>query len=120
MLFQFFLVIYSQGQKGYWCFDPTTQKLYVSHYVVFLEHISFFSIPSSIHDLTRFDLICTDPFYEDSDNLSSQVPSTPNTPSHVLHIFPFHHTQRVVTNSSACTNTLVFRTPKAPSSPLVP
>ena len=87
-----FFLSYSEGQKGYLCFDPTTQKLNVSRRVVFLEHIPFFSIPSSIHDLTRSDLIRIDPFYEDSNNLSSQVPSTLDTLSHILPHFPLHHT----------------------------
>jgi len=30
---------YGLSQKGYLCFDPVSQKLYVSHHVVFLEHI---------------------------------------------------------------------------------
>jgi len=33
---------YGEGKKGYRCFDPITHKLYVSHHVVFLEHIPFF------------------------------------------------------------------------------
>jgi histone deacetylase 1/2 len=40
---------YSEGKKGYRCFDPITQKLYVSRHVVFLEHIPFFSISSTTH-----------------------------------------------------------------------
>ena len=32
---------YREGQKGYRCFDPVAQKLYVSRHVVFLEHIPF-------------------------------------------------------------------------------
>ena len=92
----------------------------MSRHVIFLEHIHFFSIPSSIHDLTRSDLIRIDPFSEDSNNLSSQVPSTLDIPSHFLPHFPLYHTQRVVTNSSIGTNTLIFGTPKAPSSPMVP
>ena len=111
---------YSEGQKGYRCFDPTTQKLYVPRRVVFLKHIPFFSISSSFHDLTRSDLIRIDPFSKDYNNLSSQVPSTSDTPSHVLPPFPLHHTQRVVTNSSTGTDTLLSRTPEAPSSPMVP
>jgi len=74
---------YGESKKGYRCFDPITQKLYVSRHVVFLEHIPFFSIPSTTHGLTRPDIIDIDPFFEDSDSLSSQVPSTSNTP------FPF-------------------------------
>ena len=52
--------------------------------------------------------------------MSSQVPSTSNTLSHVLPPFPLHHTQCVVTNSSIGTNALLSRTPKALSSPMVP
>ena len=111
---------YSEGQKGYRCFDPTTQKLYVSRHVVFLEHISFFSIPSSIHDLTRSNLLHIDPFFEDCSNLSSQVSSTSDAPSHVLPPSPLHHIQRVITNSSIGIDTLLYGTPKAPSSPMVP
>jgi len=43
---------YGEGKKGYRCFDPITHKLYVSRYVVFLEHIPFFFIPSTTHNLT--------------------------------------------------------------------
>ena len=89
---------YGEGKKGYRCFDPITQKLYVSRHVVFLEHIPFFSIPSTTHTLTRSDLIRIDPFSEDSDSLSSQVPST---------------------DHSAGTDTLLSSTPEAPSSPMV-
>ena len=91
----------------------------MSRHVVFHEHMHFFSIPSSIHDLTRSNILCIDPFYEDSNNLSSQVPSTSYTPSHVLSP-PLHHIQRVITNSSIGTNTFLSRTPEAPSSPMVP
>jgi len=62
---------YDEGKKGYHCFDPITHKLYVSRHVVFLEHIPFFSIPSTTHNLTRPDIIRIDPFSEDSDNISS-------------------------------------------------
>ena len=92
----------------------------MSRHVVFLEPIPFFSIPSSIHDLTRYDLIRNDPFSKDSNDFSSQVPSTSNTPSHVLPPFPLHHTQRVASNSSAGTNTLLSRTLETLSSPMVP
>jgi histone deacetylase 1/2 len=33
---------YGEGKKGHRCFDPITQKLYVSRHIVFLEHIPFF------------------------------------------------------------------------------
>jgi hypothetical protein len=63
---------YDDGKKGYRCFDPITQKLYVSRHVVFLENIPFFFISSTTHSLTRPDLIRIDSFSENSDNLSSQ------------------------------------------------
>ena len=100
-------------------FDPTTQKLNVSRHVVFLEHIPFFYFPSSNHDLTIYDLIRIDHFSEDSNDLSSQVPSTSYTPSHVFPHFSLHRTQCVVTNSSAGTYTLLSKTPEAPSSLMV-
>jgi len=48
---------YDEGRKAYHCFDPITQKLYMSHHIVFLNHISFLSIPSTTHSLTRSYLI---------------------------------------------------------------
>ena len=92
----------------------------MSRHVVLPKHIPFFSISYSIHDLTRSNFIHIDPFSEDSNNLSSQVSSTSDTPSHVLHSFPLHHTQRVVTNNFVGTDTLFSRTLEAPSSPMVP
>ncbi|KAF8404714.1 hypothetical protein HHK36_009602 [Tetracentron sinense] len=65
-------------------------------------------------DSTEFD-----PFSEDSDSLSSQVPSTSNTPSHVLPSLPLHYTRRIRTDHSAGTDTLLSGTPEAPSSPMV-
>jgi hypothetical protein len=44
-------ICYGEGKKGYRYFDTITQKLYVSCHVVFLEHIPFFSIPSTTHGL---------------------------------------------------------------------
>jgi hypothetical protein len=102
---------YGEGKKGYHCFDPITQKLYVSRHVVFLEHIPFFSIPSTTHNLTRPDIIHIDPFFEDSDSLSSQVPSTSNTPFHV---------RTICTHHSAGTDTLLSGTPEAPFSSTTP
>ena len=58
---------YGDGQKGYRCYDPTNHKLYISRHVVFLEHIPFYSIPSSQHVFTKSDLTCIDPFSIDSD-----------------------------------------------------
>ena len=70
--------------------------------------------------MTKYDLIRIDPFSENSDNLSSQTPITSNTPSHVLPMLPLHYTRWIRTDHSAGTNTLLFGTPKAPSSPMVP
>jgi len=50
------------GQKRYCCFDLVSKKLYVSHNVMFLEHISFFSFLISSHYLTTSDVIKIDPF----------------------------------------------------------
>ena len=77
---------------GYRCFDQTTQNLNVPRHVVFLEHIPFFYIPFSTHDLTRSDLIRIDPFSKDSGSLSSQVPNTLDSASHVLPHIPLHYT----------------------------
>ena len=62
---------HGESKKGYCCFDPITQKLYMFPHVVFLDHIPFFSIPSTTHSLTKPDLIRIDPFYKDSDNDTS-------------------------------------------------
>jgi hypothetical protein len=82
----------------------------VSCHAVFLEHIPFFSIPSTTHSLTRSDLIHINPFYEDLNSLSSQVPSTSNTPPNVRQILIDH----------SATNTLLSHTPEALFSSMVP
>ena len=71
---------YGEGQKGYRCFDPTSQKLYVSRHVVFLEHIPFYSIPKNEHNLTKSDVINLDPFIEQVN--STQTSDTPATDEH--------------------------------------
>ncbi|KAF8395123.1 hypothetical protein HHK36_019064 [Tetracentron sinense] len=48
-----------------------------------------------------------------------KVPSTSNTPSHVLPPLPLHYTRRIRTDHSAGTDTLLSGTPEAPSSPMV-
>jgi len=53
---------YCLSQKGYCCFDPISQKLYVPHHVVFLEHNSLFTISASSHYLTTSNVIKIDPF----------------------------------------------------------
>jgi hypothetical protein len=83
----------------------------VSHHVIFLVHIPFFSIPSITHNLTTFDLIRTDYFSKDSDSLSSQVPSTSNTPPHV---------RPIRTNHSTSIDTLLSSTSKATFTFIVP
>uniref|UniRef100_A0A803PJJ4 Reverse transcriptase Ty1/copia-type domain-containing protein n=1 Tax=Cannabis sativa TaxID=3483 RepID=A0A803PJJ4_CANSA len=65
---------YGEDKRDYRCYDPISQKLYVSRHVVFLEHISFFSIPSTPHNLTKSNLIHIDPFSE-SEFGSSTTPS---------------------------------------------
>ena len=59
---------YGIGQKGYRCYDPSNQKLYVSRNVTFLEHIPFYSIPVQSHDATREELRTIDPFSIDIDD----------------------------------------------------
>ena len=86
---------YSESKKGYRCFDPITQKLYISCHVVFLEHKLFFSIPSTTHSLTKPDLICINLFSEDSDSHNSP------------------HVRPICTHNSAGTDTLLSSTPEA-------
>jgi len=54
---------YGECQKRYRCFDLITHKLYMSHHVIFLEHIPLFSISSIAHSLTRSNLIYIDLFF---------------------------------------------------------
>ena len=81
---------YGEDKKGYRCFDSITQKLYVSHLVVFLEDIPFFSIPSTTHTLIRYDIIRINPSSKNSGSLSSQAPSISGTPFHVRSICTHH------------------------------
>lgn len=69
---------YAAGQKRYRVFGPINQKLYVSHHVVFLEHISFFSIPASSHNGTKSDLIHIDHFTLDTDTVPQTVSQAPS------------------------------------------
>ncbi|GJS23648.1 retrovirus-related pol polyprotein from transposon TNT 1-94 [Tanacetum coccineum] len=55
---------YGVSQKGYCCYDPVGQKLYTSRHVNFLEHIPYYSVPASSHNLTQFEVIKIDPFEE--------------------------------------------------------
>jgi len=73
----------------------------VSRHVVFLEHIPFFSIPSTTHSLTKTNLIHIDPFSEDSDNDTSP------------------HVRSICIHNSAGTGTLLSGTPEAPFSSIV-
>jgi hypothetical protein len=93
---------YGEGKKRYRCFDPITQKLYVSRHVIFLEHIPFFSISSTTHSLTKTDLIYIDPFSKDSGNDTSP------------------HVRSICINNSAGTGTLLSGTPEASFSSTAP
>ncbi|KAI3769398.1 hypothetical protein L6452_00500 [Arctium lappa] len=68
---------YGDEQKGYRCFDPTSQKLYVSRHVVFLEHIPFYSIPINAHNLKKLDVFNLESFSEQED--STQTPDSSPT-----------------------------------------
>ncbi|KAL4573324.1 hypothetical protein LXL04_020125 [Taraxacum kok-saghyz] len=70
---------YGIGQKGYRCYDPSTQKLYVSRNVTFLEHIPFYSIPVQSHDATREELHDIDPFSIDIDDPPPADDTPPTT-----------------------------------------
>ncbi|KAF5930143.1 hypothetical protein HYC85_031016 [Camellia sinensis] len=49
-------------QKGYRCYDPISRQLYVSYHVAFLEHLSYFQLPSLIAPVSKADLVLIDPF----------------------------------------------------------
>lgn len=68
-----------RAKKGYSCLDLGIKKLYISFHIVFLEHISFFSIPNNYHNVTNFKLIYIDPFYSDTDSAPFQTPCIINT-----------------------------------------
>ena len=75
---------YGVGEKGYRCFDPVSQKSYVSRHVVFLEHIHFFSVPASYHNMAQNDFIRIDPFDIDTDEVvhtDTLVPETQTPPT---------------------------------------
>jgi hypothetical protein len=86
--------------------------------MLFLEHIPFFSIPSTTHSLTRPNIIHINPFSEDSDSLSFQVPSTSNTPSHVRPICT-HHSAGINTLLSGTLEALFSSTASQASSKIV-
>ena len=112
---------YGEGKKEYHYFDPITQKLYVSRHVVFLEHIHFFSILSTTHSLTRFDLIRIDPFLNiliiyHLEFLVLQILILTFLPP-----LPLHSTQPIRTDHSAGIATLLSDThTHAPFSSMVP
>jgi len=74
----------------------------VSRHVVFLEHIPFFSIPSTTHNLIKSDLIRIDPFSKDSGNDTSP------------------YVRSICTHNSAGTGILLSSTPEAPFSSTAP
>ncbi|GJZ65759.1 retrovirus-related pol polyprotein from transposon TNT 1-94 [Tanacetum coccineum] len=55
---------YGISQKRYRCYDPVDQKLFTSRHVDFLEHIPYYSVLASSHNLTQSELIKIDPFEE--------------------------------------------------------
>ncbi|GJR10326.1 retrovirus-related pol polyprotein from transposon TNT 1-94 [Tanacetum coccineum] len=65
---------YGVSQKGYRCYDLIGQKLYTSHHVQFLEHILYYSVPASSHNLTQSELIKIDPFKEPTHVVSPIIP----------------------------------------------
>lgn len=67
---------YGIGKKGYRCCEPTSQKLYVSRPVTFLESISFYSIPVLLYNVTQSELLAIYPFSIDSDDFSSYASAT--------------------------------------------
>ena len=73
-----FFLRYGKSKKRYCCFDPISHKWYVSHYVYFLEHIPFFSIPTKSHNVFKSKLVHIDHFLDDIDsflaNTSTLVP----------------------------------------------
>jgi hypothetical protein len=73
--------------------------------------IYLFFIPFTTHSLTRPYIIPINPFSKDSDSLSSCVPSTLDTPSHV---------RPICTHQSAGTDTLLSSTFEAPFSSTAP
>ena len=94
---------------------------FCSYHVLFLEHKPFFSIPDTIHNLTKSDLIHIDPFSDPTDSLSPQVPSTTNSDSSIAPIiyFPFHYSHRVRIVSSGDTGTLQYGALDNPTPPIV-
>ena len=70
---------YGLGQKKYHCFIPVSKKLYVSHHVVLLEHIPFYSMPASLHYLTTSDVIKIDHF-----DIYDTTPTSIPTPEPIL------------------------------------
>ncbi|CAL2231092.1 unnamed protein product [Prunus armeniaca] len=109
---------YGEGQKGYRCYDPSAQKLNLSRHVVFLEHIPFFSIPTSSPTLSNSELMYIDPFsptnddFSSSDNVNiSPVSSSPSNPCVTSPPITQVYTSRKQVISSDTNN---------PSSPLAP
>ncbi|TXG68486.1 hypothetical protein EZV62_003421 [Acer yangbiense] len=95
----------------------------MSRHVMFLEHVPFFSISTSTHDMTKSDLIRIDHFSDNTDNLSSPVLCTTDTdspsvssPSIPITHFPLHYSHRFQTVTSADTGTSLLN-PSATQAP---
>ena len=86
-------------------------KNYVSSHVVFLEHISFFSIHASSYNATKSALIHIDHFTLDTNTVSPSISQAPAPVSNNVFC-------RVPTDSSADFGTLVPNATIAPSPPM--
>lgn len=85
---------YGVVQKGYRCYDPASGKLYVSRNVSFIEHIPFFTIPPTSHDMSKSDLIQIDPFITDCSSENANPHETIAKPHETIPNVPLHPTCR--------------------------
>ena len=92
------------NQKGYFCFDPHTNRIHVSRNVIFLENQCFFPILSSATPTTHAML----PSVTDFDPTSQHDPL--NTPT----------IKNITQESSICQPLLVYRCRRPPVQPPSP
>ncbi|KAL5769841.1 hypothetical protein ACOSP7_013995 [Xanthoceras sorbifolium] len=93
----------------------------MSCHVVFLEHIPFFSIPATTHNVTKSDLILIDPLSDHTDSFFLQVPSHIDSDSSIAPIvpFPLYYSRRARTVSSVVTGTSLSDASDSHSPPTV-